>query len=110
MKDKFTVEDMAQMFYTKREQAHILGIHPSTWQNNLNNPHWPSTQRYMQKLNQHIRRELEHICNSTAYPETRTWVIATLKYMNTMALIDQDDPPIGIAERYDATVRENNDS
>lgn len=90
MRDKLTIEDMANMFYTKRKQSEILGIHPSTWGNSIMNPDWPSTQRYFSILQQHIIRELEHIRDSTPYPETRVWVQATLKYIKTMELIDAE--------------------
>lgn len=90
MLEKHTVEDMVNMLYSKREQATAVGITPSSWAACMNNPHWPSTIKHMKKLEQHITRDLEHLRNSTSYPEAREWAIATLKYLKTMELFTHD--------------------
>lgn len=91
MKAKLAIQDILDMFYTQKEQAEISGVNPSTYNIGLQNPDWPSTQQRTMFLEQHLRRELEHSQNSTDYPEHRKWVQATLRYMKTMELNNEEE-------------------
>jgi hypothetical protein len=88
MRDKLTVESLADMMMTARRQAEIANIHPSTFHISKQNPTWPSSIQHMTAVKNELQRILQ---NLSPYPEHNAWSQATLNYLKTMELFDHDD-------------------
>lgn len=88
MREKLTVQALADMMMTARRQSEIAKVHPSTFHISKQNPTWPSSIQHMTRVKEELQRILSH---QSPYPEHNTWARHTLTYMKTMELFNGDD-------------------
>lgn len=89
MKEKFTLESLVNMFYSKGRQAEIAQLHESTWSNAQRYPSWPSTQRHMRVISNQLKEDLIHLSANTDHKPTTQWANQTIKYMKTLEMFDE---------------------